>query len=249
MATDSNADSIPRHIAIIMDGNGRWARSRVLPRYVGHREGVKTVRRIVEASIERNIGALTLFAFSSENWRRPSDEVSLILNLFVTTLKKEVAVLHSNGVRVHFIGDRAAFSVNLRELIDESEARTRDNTRMDLVIAANYGGQWDITEACKAIVRRTAAGELAPEAITPEVMAAEMSLADLPPPDLFIRTGGEQRISNFLLWQLAYTELYFTDVLWPAFSTAELDEALLWYANRQRRFGRTGEQVEQLKGA
>ena len=249
MATDSNADSIPRHIAIIMDGNGRWARSRVLPRYVGHREGVKTVRRIVEASIERNIAALTLFAFSSENWRRPSDEVSLILNLFVTTLKKEVAVLHSNGVRVRFIGDRAAFSVNLRELIDESETRTRDNTRMDLVIAANYGGQWDITEACKAIVRRTAAGELAPEAITPEVMAAEMSLADLPPPDLFIRTGGEQRISNFLLWQLAYTELYFTDVLWPAFSTAELDEALLWYANRQRRFGRTGEQVEQLKGA
>jgi len=249
MATDSNADSIPRHIAIIMDGNGRWARSRVLPRYVGHREGVKTVRRIVEASIERNIAALTLFAFSSENWRRPSDEVSLILNLFVTTLKKEVAVLHSNGVRVRFIGDRAAFSVNLRELIDESETRTRGNTRMDLVIAANYGGQWDITEACKAIVRRTAAGELAPEAITPEVMAAEMSLADLPPPDLFIRTGGEQRISNFLLWQLAYTELYFTDVLWPAFSTAELDEALLWYANRQRRFGRTGEQVEQLKGA
>jgi undecaprenyl diphosphate synthase len=249
MATDSNADRIPRHIAIIMDGNGRWARSRMLPRYVGHREGVKTVRRVVEACIERNIAVLTLFAFSSENWRRPSDEVSLILNLFVTTLKKEVAVLHGNGVRLRFIGDRAAFSGKLRELIDESEAITRDNTRMELVIAANYGGQWDITEAGRAIARRVAAGELQPDDITPQLMAEEISLADLPPPDLFIRTGGEQRISNFMLWQLAYTELYFTDVLWPAFGVADLDEAMLWYANRQRRFGRTGEQVEQLKGA
>jgi undecaprenyl diphosphate synthase len=249
MATDSNADRIPRHIAIIMDGNGRWARSRMLPRYVGHREGVKTVRRIVEACIERNIAVLTLFAFSSENWRRPSDEVSLILNLFVTTLKKEVAVLHGNGVRLRFIGDRAAFSGKLRELIDESEAITRDNTRMELVIAANYGGHWDITEAGRAIARRVAAGELQPDDITPQLMAEEISLADLPPPDLFIRTGGEQRISNFMLWQLAYTELYFTDVLWPAFGVADLDEAMLWYANRQRRFGRTGEQVEQLKGA
>jgi undecaprenyl diphosphate synthase len=249
MAIDSSADRIPRHIAIIMDGNGRWARSRMLPRYVGHREGVKTVRRVVEACIERNIAVLTLFAFSSENWRRPSDEVSLILNLFVTTLKKEVAVLHGNGVRLRFIGDRAAFSGKLRELIDESEACTRDNTRMELVIAANYGGQWDITEASKAIARRVAAGELQPDDITPQVMAEEISLADLPPPDLFIRTGGERRISNFLLWQLAYTELYFTDVLWPAFGIADLDEAMLWYANRQRRFGRTGEQVEQLKGA
>jgi undecaprenyl diphosphate synthase len=249
MAIDSNADRIPRHIAIIMDGNGRWARSRMLPRYVGHREGVKTVRRIVEACIERNIAVLTLFAFSSENWRRPSDEVSLILNLFVTTLKKEVAVLHGNGVRLRFIGDRAAFSGKLRELIDESEAITRDNTRMELVIAANYGGQWDITEAGRAIARRVAAGELQPDDITPQLMAEEISLADLPPPDLFIRTGGEQRISNFMLWQLAYTELYFTDVLWPAFGVADLDEAMLWYANRQRRFGRTGEQVEQLKGA
>jgi undecaprenyl diphosphate synthase len=249
MAIDSNAERIPRHIAIIMDGNGRWARSRMLPRYVGHREGVKTVRRVVEACTERNIAALTLFAFSSENWRRPSDEVSLILNLFVTTLKKEVAVLHANGVRLRFIGDRAAFSGKLRELIDESEASTRDNTRMELVIAANYGGQWDITEASKAVARRVAAGELQPDDITPQVMAAEISLADLPPPDLFIRTGGERRISNFLLWQLAYTELYFTDVLWPAFGVGDLDEALLWYANRQRRFGRTGEQVEQLKGA
>jgi undecaprenyl diphosphate synthase len=221
----------------------------MLPRYVGHREGVKTVRRVVESCVDRNIAALTLFAFSSENWRRPSDEVSLILSLFVTTLKKEVAVLQGNGVRLRFIGDRDAFSGKLRELIDESEARTRDNSRMELVIAANYGGHWDITEACRTIARQVVAGELSPDAITPQAMAAAMSLADLPPPDLFIRTGGERRISNFLLWQLAYTELYFTDVLWPAFGTGELDDALLWYANRQRRFGRTGEQVEQLKGA
>jgi len=249
MVTQSSADGLPRHIAIIMDGNGRWARARMLPRYVGHREGVKTVRRVVETCIDREIEALTLFAFSSENWRRPSDEVSLILNLFVTTLKKEVGALDRNGVRLRFIGDREAFSGNLRELIDESEMRTRDNTRMELVIAANYGGQWDITEACKAVARRVAAGELSPEAVTPGDMATGMSLADLPQPDLFIRTGGERRISNFLLWQLAYTELYFTDILWPEFRIGELDEALRWYANRQRRFGRTGDQVEQLKGA
>jgi len=232
-----------------MDGNGRWARARMLPRYVGHREGVKAVRRVVEACIDRNIEALTLFAFSSENWRRPSDEVNLILNLFVTTLKKEVAALDRNGVRLRFIGDRDAFSGNLRQLIEDSELRTRDNSRMQLAIAANYGGQWDITRACRAVARRVACGELSAEDITPEVMAAGMSLADLPQPDLFIRTGGERRISNFLLWQLAYTELYFTDILWPEFGVGELDEALLWYANRQRRFGRTGEQVEQLKGA
>jgi len=249
MVTESSAEGIPRHIAIIMDGNGRWARARMLPRYVGHREGVKTVRRMVEACIDRQIGALTLFAFSSENWRRPKDEVNLILNLFVSTLKKEVGSLHKNGVRLRFIGDRAAFSGNLRQLIEESEAHTRDNARMQLVIAANYGGQWDITAACKTVARRVAAGELSPEAITPQDMAAGMSLADLPQPDLFIRTGGERRISNFLLWQLAYTELYFTDILWPEFGVGELDDALLWYANRQRRFGRTGEQVEQLKGA
>ena len=249
MAANSNAGSLPRHIAIIMDGNGRWARSRMLPRTVGHREGVKSVRRVVEACIDRDIKALTLFAFSSENWRRPSDEVSLIMNLFVTTLKKEVAALDRNGVRLRFIGDRKAFSDNLRGLIDDSEKQTRDNTRLQLAIAANYGGQWDITRACRALARQVAVGELRPDDISSEVVAAEMSLADLPPPDLFIRTGGERRISNFLLWQLAYTELYFTEVLWPVFNEHELGEALLWYANRQRRFGRTGDQVEQLRGA
>ncbi len=249
MAADSSANSLPRHIAIIMDGNGRWARARMLPRYVGHREGVKSVRRVVEGCIDRNIQALTLFAFSSENWRRPSDEVSLIMDLFVNTLKKEVGALDRNGVRLRFIGDRAAFSDKLRGLIEDSEQQTRDNRQLQLAIAANYGGQWDITRACQILASRVAAGELQPADITPDVMAAEMSLADLPAPDLFIRTGGERRISNFLLWQLAYTELYFTDVLWPVFDERELDAALLWYANRQRRFGRTGDQVEQLKGA
>ena len=249
MASDNDVNNLPRHIAIIMDGNGRWARSRMLPRYVGHREGVKSVRRVVEGCIDRNVPALTLFAFSSENWRRPSEEVGLIMDLFVNTLKKEVGALDRNGVRLRFIGDRTAFADKLRRLIEDAEQQTRDNTKLELAIAANYGGQWDITRACQVLADRVAAGELQPDAITPDVIAAEMCLADLPAPDLFIRTGGEQRISNFLLWQLAYTELYFTDVLWPVFDERELDAALLWYANRQRRFGRTGDQVEQLKGA
>ena len=249
MVEDSNQGSLPRHIAIIMDGNGRWARARLLPRYVGHREGVKSVRRAVEACLDKNIKALTLFAFSSENWQRPGEEVSLIMDLFVHALKKEVVALNRNGVRLRFIGDRTAFSDNLCALIAAAEEETRGNSDLELVIAANYGGQWDITQAVQTLAGRLATGELQPQDVTPEVLAAEICLSDLPPPDLFIRTGGEQRISNFLLWQLAYTELYFTDVLWPAFDEHKLDEALLWYANRQRRFGRTGEQVEQKKGA
>ena len=249
MAPDNKTDGLPRHIAIIMDGNGRWARARLLPRYVGHREGVKSVRRAVEACIHQHIEVLTLFAFSSENWRRPSEEVNLIMDLFVKTLKKEVASLNRNGVRLRFIGDRSAFSEKLRVLIAEAEEETRDNSKLELVIAANYGGQWDISEAVRTLAVRVQAGELLPQDINPEVIAAEVALSDLPPPDLFIRTGGERRISNFMLWQLAYTELYFTDVLWPAFNERELQLALSWYANRQRRFGRTGEQVEQQKGA
>jgi undecaprenyl diphosphate synthase len=249
MASENNVNSLPRHIAIIMDGNGRWARSRMLPRPVGHREGVKSVRRVVEACIDKGVRALTLFAFSSENWRRPTEEVSLIMGLFVHTLQKEVNSLDRNGVRLRFIGDRDAFSEDLQTLIEESEAQTRNNTKLDLVIAANYGGQWDITRAFKRLAGRIESGELQSEDITSDIIADEMSMSDLPLPDLFIRTGGEQRISNFLLWQLAYTELYFTEVLWPAFAERQLDEALLWYANRQRRFGRTGEQVEQIKGA
>ena len=249
MVEDSNQGSLPRHIAIIMDGNGRWARARLLPRYVGHREGVKSVRRVVEACRDKGIKVLTLFAFSSENWRRPSEEVSLIMDLFIHALKKEVVALNRNGVRLRFIGDRTAFSDNLCTLIAAAEEETRDNSDLDLVIAANYGGQWDITQAVQTLAERVAAGELQSQDITTDMLASEVCLADLPPPDLFIRTGGEQRISNFLLWQLAYTELYFSDVLWPAFDGQRLDEALAWYANRQRRFGRTGEQVEQQKGA
>ena len=249
MASETNVNSLPRHIAIIMDGNGRWARSRMLPRPVGHREGVKSVRRVVEACIDKGVRTLTLFAFSSENWRRPTDEVSLIMGLFVHTLQKEVNSLDRNGVRLRFIGDRDAFSEDLQTLIEKSEMQTRNNTKLDLVIAANYGGQWDITRAFQHLAGKIESGELHAKDITSDVIADEMSMSDLPLPDLFIRTGGEQRISNFLLWQLAYTELYFTDVLWPAFAERQLDEALLWYANRQRRFGRTGEQVEQIKGA
>jgi len=249
MSADRTENSLPQHIAIIMDGNGRWARSRMMPRAVGHREGVKAVRRVVEYCIDRQIRALTLFAFSSENWRRPRDEVSRIMELFANTLKKEVSALNRNNVRLRFIGDRSAFPDNLRRLISESEADTEQNTSLDLVIAANYGGQWDITRACQSVAERVVKGELQPGEITVEDIATELSMPDLPAPDLFIRTGGEQRISNFLLWQLAYTELYFSDVLWPVFDEKELDEALLWFANRQRRFGRTGEQVEQIKGA
>jgi undecaprenyl diphosphate synthase len=249
MAEDSNQGSLPRHIAIIMDGNGRWARARQLPRNFGHTEGVKSVRRAVEASLDNNNKALTQFAISSENWRRPSEEVGLIMDLFVHALKKEVVALNRNGVKLRFIGDRTAFSDNLRALIAAAEEETRDNSGLDLVIAANYGGQWDITQAVQNLAGRMAAGTLQPQDITPDVLAAEVCLSDLPPPDLFIRTGGEQRISNFLLWQLAYTELYFTDTLWPAFDGQKLEDALSWYANRQRRFGRTGDQVEQQKGA
>jgi undecaprenyl diphosphate synthase len=221
----------------------------MLPRYLGHREGVKVVRRIVEACHNKGIGVLTLFAFSSENWKRPSDEVGMLMGLFIRTLKKEIETLHKNRIRIRFIGDRSAFPGELRKLIAQAEIKTKLNDGMDLVIAANYGGHWDITEAMRIIAQRIASGELAPDAITKEMIAREVALADLPEPDLFIRTGGEQRISNFLLWQLAYTELYFTETLWPAFNEQTLDEALRSFAGRQRRFGRTGEQVERLKGA
>jgi len=240
---------LPQHIAIIMDGNGRWARTRMLPRYVGHREGVKAVRRIVEACRDKGIRALTLFAFSSENWRRPSDEVGWLMDLFIHTLKKEVDSLHRNGIRIRFIGDRSAFPADLREQIVRAEERTVHNTGLNLVVAANYGGHWDITQACRALAQRVAAGEITPGDITAGMLGEHISMQDLPEPDLFIRTGGEQRISNFLLWQLAYTELYFTETLWPAFDEKALDDALQSYASRQRRFGRTAEQLEQLKGA
>jgi undecaprenyl diphosphate synthase len=240
---------VPRHIAIIMDGNGRWARGKHLPRHAGHREGVKAVRRTVEACKLKGVEALTLFAFSSENWRRPQQEVGLLMELFLHTLKKEVNRLDRNGVQLRFIGDRSAFPAKLQALMAAAEAQTLHNTELVLTVAANYGGRWDISQAVRRLAGRVAAGELQAGDVDEDTLAAELSLADLPEPDLFIRTGGEQRISNYLLWQLAYTELYFTETLWPDFNAQAFEAALHSFAGRQRRFGRTGEQVEQLKGA
>jgi len=237
--------AIPRHIAIIMDGNGRWARHRHKPRVSGHRAGVATLRHIVEHAARRGVEVLTAFAFSSENWQRPRPEVRLLLDLFLKALQQEVERLHENRVRLLFIGDRSAFWDELRQAIEAAEARTAENSGLRLAIAANYGGRWDILNATRRLARAVAEGQIAPDAVDESDLQAGLSLASLPEPDLFIRTGGEQRISNFLLWQLAYTELYFTDSLWPDFDEAALDEAIKWFTRRQRRFGRTGEQLSE----
>ncbi len=234
---------VPRHIAIIMDGNGRWARRRHLPRFAGHKAGVEAVRVLVRECAELGIEALTLFAFSSENWRRPSDEVGLLMGLFASALDQQVRRLHRNGIRLRIIGDREAFGPALERRIAEAEALTGSNTVLQLVVAANYGGRWDITEATRAVAREVHSGALRVEDIDAQVLARHLSLSELPEPDLFVRTGGEQRVSNFLLWQLAYTEYYFTDTLWPDFDRQCLDAALASYRGRQRRFGRTGEQL------
>ncbi|WP_127477323.1 polyprenyl diphosphate synthase [Sulfurivermis fontis] len=243
------ARKLPRHVAIIMDGNGRWARKRGLPRFAGHKAGMDSVRAMVKGCLERGIEYLTLFAFSSENWRRPAEEVGLLMNLFMTALDMEVKKLHKHGVRLRIIGDCSAFAPELQKRIAAAEELTSGNTALNLIIAANYGGRWDITQACRFVAEQVARGELAADAITPAVIETHLSLAGLPEPDLFIRTGGEQRISNFLLWQLAYTELYFTPLLWPEFDEQAFAAALESFASRQRRFGRTGEQVEQLLDA
>jgi len=240
---------MPRHVAIIMDGNGRWAKKRLLPRIAGHRAGVETVRQVVKACAEKGVEALTLFAFSSENWRRPVKEVSLLMELFLTALQRESKRLHANNVRLKIIGDRSAFAPRLQEEVAKAEELSRDNTGLTLVIAANYGGRWDVVQAARRIGEKIASGQLQPGDISPEMFEAQLVLHGLPEPDLFIRTGGEQRISNFLLWHLAYTELYFTDTLWPDFDTQAFEDALLSYASRQRRFGRTGDQVELAHGA
>ncbi|MCB1877619.1 MAG: isoprenyl transferase [Chromatiales bacterium] len=240
-----NGDSatVPRHVAIIMDGNGRWARSRHLPRPAGHKAGVDSVRAVVETSAQRGVEVLTLFAFSSENWRRPETEVSLLMDLFFTALQREVRKLMKNNVRLRIIGDRLAFSEKLQQRIAEAEAETAANDGLQLMIAANYGGRWDIAQAAREVARRVKAGDMEPEGVDEHTLGEHISLAGFPEPDLFIRTGGEQRISNFLLWQLAYTELYFTDVLWPDFDADAYGRALDDFSRRQRRFGRTGEQV------
>ncbi len=233
----------PRHIAIIMDGNGRWAQKRLMPRVFGHQQGVKTVRRIVEACASKNIEVLSLFAFSSENWRRPKTEVTMLMELFMATLQREVDKLDKNNIRLKIIGDKSAFSDKLQNKIIQAEAQTRDNTGLVLVVAANYGGHWDIKQATRKIAEQVRAAQIQPQEITEEMIAEHLSTKGLPEPDLFIRTGGEQRISNFLLWQLAYTEFYFTSCLWPEFDQAALDDAIASFKRRQRRFGHTGEQI------
>ena len=239
-----DTSGVPRHVAMIMDGNGRWAKQRVLPRVAGHRRGVETVRAVIRASIERGVEYLTLFAFSSENWRRPAEEVSILMELFLRALEQEVAKLHENRIRFRVVGDLSRFSPRIRELVAAGEQLTANNTRLTLTIAANYGGRWDIAQAARRYytARREA---LEPDAaLDPDALAPYLAMAHAPEPDLFIRTGGEQRISNFLLWQLAYTELYFTDLLWPDFDARALDDAIASYRMRERRFGRTSEQLQ-----
>jgi undecaprenyl diphosphate synthase len=246
MTTDHDPSShggVPRHVAIIMDGNGRWARHRRRLRVAGHRAGVEAVKAVVRACAEHDISALTLFAFSSENWRRPQEEVGVLMGLFMSTLDSQVRKLHENNIRLSVIGDRSAFDGALQRRIDDAERLTHGNSGLRLVVAANYGGRWDMTRAARRVAERVARGELAPGDVDEALLERHLCLPDVPEPDLFIRTGGEQRVSNFLLWQLAYTELYFTDTLWPDFGREEFARALEWYASRQRRFGRTGEQV------
>ena len=234
---------MPKHIAIIMDGNGRWAKNRGLPRAAGHQAGFRTTRDIVEACAVRNVDALTLFAFSSENWARPEQEVGLLMDLFLRGLKSEVGKLHENNVRINFIGDRSAFSEKLQSEMNTAESVTQSNTGLYLSVAVNYGGRWDIVNAAKTIATQVASGDLQPDDITEATFSSAITLSKVSEPDLFIRTGGEKRISNYLLWHLAYTELCFTDVLYPDFNETELDSAIEFFTGRQRRFGRTGDQV------
>ena len=236
---------MPRHIAMIMDGNGRWATKRFLPRVAGHVKGVETVRDVVEACAARGVEYLTLFAFSSENWRRPADEVSFLMKLFVSALEREVAKMHVNGIRLKVVGDLGRFDAKLQKMIADAERKTAANARLTVTICANYGGRWDILQATsKMVANNPGATEF-----TEEMLEPHLAMAYAPEPDLFIRTGGEERISNFLLWQMAYSELYFTDTFWPDFDAAALDLAIASYQKRERRFGRTSAQVVEHKKA
>jgi undecaprenyl diphosphate synthase len=236
-------DPLPRHVAIIMDGNGRWAQARGLPRAAGHKAGIKPVRIAVEACGQLGIGALTLFAFSSENWRRPADEIGMLMQLFLESLEREVEEIHGKGVRLRFIGERRQLAVRLQAKLQEVEELTRANSGLTLVIAVGYGGRWDLVQSARALARRCQSGQMTADDIDEAALQAGLALGELPDPDLFIRTGGERRISNFLLWNLAYTELYFCDVLWPDFTRNDFDLALQSFAARQRRFGMTAAQV------
>jgi undecaprenyl diphosphate synthase len=241
--------TLPRHIAIIMDGNGRWAKKRFLPRIAGHKVGVESVRQIVKSCAEKGIEVLSLFAFSSENWQRPEQEVSFLMGLFLTVLEREVKKLHKQNVQLRVVGDTAQLNSKLQEHIVAAQNLTANNTGLKLVIAANYGGRWDINQAVQKVAADVEKGELRSSDISPELIQSKLSMADLPDPDLFIRTSGEQRISNFMLWQLAYTELYFTEVFWPDFDAKELDKALDYFANRERRFGFISEQLKATSDA
>ncbi|KGM57068.1 UDP diphosphate synthase [Lysobacter arseniciresistens ZS79] len=244
MPSESDPEArVPRHLAVIMDGNGRWAERRRRPRMIGHRAGARAVNVCVDFCLARGIEVLTLFAFSSENWGRPADEVGALMKLFMGALEREVDELDRRGVRIRFIGERERFSEAIVRRMNAAEAQTAGNARLHLVIAASYGGRWDIARAARLLAQDVAAGTLAPEQIDEHALAARISLSDLPAPDLFIRTGGEMRISNFLLWQLAYTELWFTDLLWPELDAATLQRAIDDYAGRERRFGLTGAQL------
>ena len=240
----ADPDNIPTHIAVIMDGNGRWAKRRALPRHVGHRSGVEPVRKIVELAATRGVKYLTLFAFSSENWSRPREEVSKLMGLFLEALQREVDELHRNNVCLKFIGAREQLERGLVEKIEAAERKTGGNSGLQLFVAVAYGGRWDIVNAARRLAKKAADGEIAAANIGEQDIAAELELGDVPDPDLLIRTGGEQRISNFLLWNLAYAELWFTDTLWPDFDEKRFEEALAYYARRQRRYGHTGEQIE-----
>ncbi|WP_272164904.1 isoprenyl transferase [Vibrio diabolicus] len=243
------SDSLPKHIAIIMDGNGRWAKSKGKPRVFGHKKGVNAVRKTVAAASKLGIKAMTLFAFSSENWRRPEEEVGLLMELFITVLSSEVKKLHKNNLRLRVIGDTSRFSERLQKKIVEAENLTAGNTGMVINIAANYGGKWDITEAAKTLALKARNGEIRVEDINEQLITEHLTMADLPEVDLLIRTSGECRISNFMLWQMAYAEMYFTPEYWPEFDEDSLVEAVTWFINRERRFGCTDEQIKALMAA
>jgi undecaprenyl diphosphate synthase len=240
---------VPQHIAIIMDGNGRWAKQQHQPRFMGHRAGVKAVEEIVKHCIELDVKVLSLFAFSSENWRRPTKEVSLLMELFSLALKQQVKRLHKNNIRLQIIGDLSQFSPSLQKQIQQSQQLTENNTGLTLNIAANYGGRWDVVQSVRKIAEKVKKGELDVGEITEQMISDSLATADLAEPDLFIRTGGEQRVSNFLLWQMAYTEFFFTDTLWPDFDAASLDKAIASFTQRERRFGQTSEQLQEQNDA
>jgi undecaprenyl diphosphate synthase len=244
-----DSQQVPKHIAIIMDGNGRWAKSRHQSRFMGHRAGVKSVEKTVKHCVKCEVEVLSLFAFSSENWRRPTKEVSLLMELFAVALKQQTKRIHKNNTRLRVIGDISKFSKSLQKQIEEAQTITENNTGLTINVAANYGGRWDITRSVKQLAERVMEGSLKLEDITEQQITQGLITADLPEPDLFIRTGGEQRVSNFMLWQMAYTEFYFTDTLWPDFDEQVLDTAIASFNQRERRFGKTSEQLKECNDA